>query len=74
MNKSYLVVMICMIGICVGVIFYQQSKQNNTNPSDNTPDVSSSKHDITSLGAEEFDVKEHLSAGKYTIFKFGADW
>ncbi|MEX2666745.1 hypothetical protein [Candidatus Uabimicrobium amorphum] len=65
-NKAYFFAMICIICICVGVILNQQSANNNSSTGGNGT--------ITSLGSEEFNVQDHLVPGKYTIFKFGAQW
>ena len=66
-NKAYFFAMICIICVCVGVILNQQSAKSSSS-------YGSSGESITSLGAQEFNIQDHLVAGKYTIFKFGAKW
>lgn len=66
-NKAYFFTMICIICVCVGVILNQQSTKSSSSSG-------SSSESITSLGAQQFDIQDHLVAGKYTIFKFGAQW
>ena len=69
-NNNYFFAMICVIGVCVGVIFYQQSSKKSTGGTSYTNSDSS----ITSVGSGELNIQNHLVAGKYTIFKFGAQW